>query len=76
MLKSLLAANAESTAGMISSAGGGAFLPSAAGQLAGGNAALSAPSYDDKLAAAKNISGHDPAKVAQVVKKWVKTDAA
>ncbi len=30
--------------------------------------------YDQKVAAAKNITGHDPARVAQVLKKWVATD--
>ena len=33
-----------------------------------------APGYDEKVAAAKNITGHDPARVAQVVKKWVASD--
>jgi len=42
--------------------------------LAGGTAALAGPSYDEKVAAAKNITGNDPARVAQVVKKWVSTD--
>ena len=43
-------------------------------QLAGGAAALSGPNYDEKVAAAKNITGNDPARVAQVVKKWVSAD--
>jgi flagellar M-ring protein FliF len=43
-------------------------------QLAGGAAALPMPNYDEKVAAAKNITGHDPARVAQVVKKWVTVD--
>jgi len=43
-------------------------------QLAGGAAAIAPPSYDEKVAAAKNITGHDPARVAQVVKKWVTAD--
>lgn len=50
------------------SAGGGSV------QLAGGAAALSGPNYDEKVAAAKNITGNDPARVAQVVKKWVSAD--
>ncbi|MEL7186152.1 MAG: flagellar M-ring protein FliF C-terminal domain-containing protein, partial [Pseudomonadota bacterium] len=53
-------------------AGGGAGYNSA--QLTGGAAGLPAPSYDEKVAAARNISGHDPARVAQVVKKWVTAD--
>ena len=43
-------------------------------QLAGGAAAIPPPNYDEKVAAAKNITGHDPARVAQVVKKWVSVD--
>ena len=45
-------------------------------QVAGGGGALAIPppSYDEKVAAAKNITGHDPARVAQVVRKWVTSD--
>jgi flagellar M-ring protein FliF len=43
-------------------------------QLAGGAAAIAGPNYDEKVAAAKNLTGSDPARVAQVVKKWVSTD--
>ena len=44
-------------------------------QVAGSSQlAIPAPSYDEKVEAAKNISGHDPARVAQVVRKWVTTD--
>lgn len=44
-------------------------------QVAGGSQlAIPPPSYDEKVAAAKNISGHDPARVAQVVRKWVTAD--
>ncbi len=52
-------------------AGAGAYNPS---QIGGGAAAIAPPSYDEKVAAARNISGHDPARVAQVVKKWVTAD--
>jgi len=45
-----------------------------AAQLAGGATAIPGPNYDEKVAAAKNITGTDPARVAQVVKKWVATD--
>jgi len=65
-LKNLLAANVEAASG-----GAGVFMPATAGQLAHGNSAIPPPSYDEKMLAAKRISGHDPAKVAQVVKKWV-----
>ena len=44
-------------------------------QLGGGaTAAIAGPNYDEKVAAAKNITGNDPARVAQVVKKWVSAD--
>ncbi len=55
-------------------AGGGEYTGSfGAPQLAGGGAAA-LPNYEEKVAAAKNITGHDPARVAQVVKKWVTAD--
>ena len=56
--------------------GAGGNFTGAAGsaQLAGGSAALAGPNYDEKVAAAKNLTGNDPARVAQVVKKWVATD--
>lgn len=54
-------------AGGYSGAGGAAHL-------AGGTAAIPGPNYDEKVAAAKNITGNDPARVAQVVRKWVSTD--
>lgn len=43
-------------------------------QMTGGTAAIAGPNYDEKVAAAKNITGNDPARVAQVVKKWVSAD--
>jgi flagellar biosynthesis/type III secretory pathway M-ring protein FliF/YscJ len=39
-----------------------------------GRPALEGPTFDEKVAAAKNITSHDPARVAQVVKKWVTRD--
>ncbi|MEM9401838.1 MAG: flagellar basal-body MS-ring/collar protein FliF [Pseudomonadota bacterium] len=33
--------------------------------------AIPPPSFDEKISAARNISGNDPARVAQVVKQWV-----
>jgi len=51
-------------------------LPGSVGaaHLGGNTAALAGPNYDEKVAAAKNLTGHDPARVAQVVKKWVSAD--
>ncbi|MGI9249340.1 MAG: hypothetical protein ACR2QI_10015, partial [Woeseiaceae bacterium] len=46
----------------------------ASAQVGGGAAALAGPNYDEKVAAAKNITGNDPARVAQVVKRWVSAD--
>lgn len=45
-----------------------------AAQVAGAGGAIAGPSYDEKVAAAKNLTAHDPARVAQVVKKWVAAD--
>ena len=54
---------------------GGELVAGGGGQLAaGGTAAIAGPSYDEKVAAAKNLTGHDPARVAQVVKKWIAAD--
>ena len=74
MLKSLVSGSPSAA----TIRGGGAAAVSVGGnvQFNPGNAALTGPSYDEKIAAAKNISAHDPAKVAQVVKKWVNADAS
>ena len=74
MLKSLVEANASSSAEYLAGGGTAVLAPGATPQMRGGSAALAAPSYDEKVAAAKNITGHDPARVAQVVKKWVNAD--
>ncbi|MCH8135500.1 MAG: flagellar M-ring protein FliF [Proteobacteria bacterium] len=71
MLRSLLATNAATTARIAGTAGAGALMLAGAGQMSPGSAAMQLPNYDEKVAAAKNITGHDPAKVAQIVKKWV-----
>ena len=68
VLRSVMSA---SPAGAADYAGGGYLGGVASPQLAGGMGALSPPKYEEKVAAAKNITGHDPARVAQVVKKWV-----
>lgn len=52
--------------------GGGNFpVPSGAGRLAAAGAQGGMVSFDEKVAAAKNITGRDPARVAQLVRKWV-----
>lgn len=50
---------------------GGGYVGGGTPQLAGAMGAIAPPKYEEKVAAAKNITGHDPARVAQVVKKWV-----
>jgi len=52
------------------------YIPGGAtGQLAAaGGGAIAAPSFDEKVTAARNITGSDPARVAQIVKKWVNAD--
>ena len=52
--------------------GGGMLLGTDSGQYSGGQMSLPAPGFDEKVAAAKNITGNDPARVAQIVSKWVK----
>lgn len=63
MLKNVVTSHTESQR-LAASYPGGALS-------GGGQTALAAPKYEDKVTAAKNISGHDPARVAQVVKQWV-----
>ncbi len=47
-------------------------MPMAANDATGAQVAM--PNYNEKVAAAKNLTGHDPARVAQVVKQWVATN--
>jgi flagellar M-ring protein FliF len=64
-----LVANAGGDGSYVGS--GPAMLASAGGPTRAGLNALSAPSFDEKVAAAKNMTNHDPARVAQIVRKWV-----
>ena len=64
----------ELTGEYIGTGGAAAGLPAAVpGAGVAAAAPLPPPSYDEKIAAAKNITGTDPARVAQVVKQWVAT---
>lgn len=74
MLKSVVASNAQAAISGEYLGAGGVPVSGDAAQFGGANPAIGAPSFDEKVAAARNISGHDPARVAQVVKKWVATD--
>ena len=55
--------------------GGGHMAPIPSGGAAtatdASGAPVAMPNYNEKVAAAKNLTGHDPARVAQVVKQWV-----
>ena len=73
MLRGVLASNPTVSGEYIGSSP--SFIGTAGSvQIAGGAATIPPPKYEEKVAAAKNISGHDPARVAQVVKQWVSTD--
>ncbi|MGH7130297.1 MAG: flagellar basal-body MS-ring/collar protein FliF, partial [Planctomycetaceae bacterium] len=61
MLRGLLTNNAASSTEFIAS--GGVLMP-AGGTLPAGRTALEGPTFDEKVAAAKNITSHDPARVA------------
>lgn len=71
MLKSIV--TPRSAAGMPN------LLASAGAPMNNVGGVLEAPSggslsYQDKVEAARNITGHDPARVAQVVRKWIDND--
>jgi flagellar M-ring protein FliF len=75
MLRGVMASSAPATlSGEYLGSGQGYPMPAAAGQFASGGGQIPAPSYNEKVAAAKNITGHDPGRVAELVKKWVATD--
>jgi flagellar M-ring protein FliF len=73
MLRGVMANHAGMPPGFVGQQAG---LVTAAGapQAGGGMVNLPPPNYEEKVAAAKNITGTDPARVAQVVKQWVSTD--
>lgn len=67
LLKSLVA---NPAGGQYLGGSTGDLLPAGSGPMGG----LPAPTFDEKVTAARNITGSDPARVAQVVRKWVNTD--
>ena len=73
LLRGLLASSGPN-AEFLGSGASVTLSPSGVPQVGGGALAIPPPSYDEKVAAAKNITGHDPARVAQVVRKWVTSD--
>ena len=74
MLRGVVAGGAGASGEYLGRAGEFAGGTESAQLASGGTAALAGPNYDEKVAAAKNITGNDPARVAQVVKKWVSAD--
>ena len=72
MLRSVMTSNAGGQAQVIGGSSAAAYAGTP--QVAGAGGTLALPNYEEKVAAAKNITGHDPARVAQVVKKWVTID--
>jgi flagellar M-ring protein FliF len=74
MLRGVVSSGAA-VSGQLIPGGGGEYTGGyGTAQLAGGAGAVALPNYEEKVAAAKNITGQDPARVAQVVKKWVTAD--
>lgn len=74
MLRGLVASNMTSSAQYIATGGTSSASLTGAPNMAGANPAIAPAGYDEKIAAAKNMTSHDPARVAQVVKKWVTLD--
>ncbi len=77
MLRSVVSSNASAGGDYLGAhavSGGALATPQLAAAGGAAPAALAGPNYEEKVAAAKNITGHDPARVAQVVKKWVTID--
>jgi len=72
MLRGVFANNGQpALAGEYLGGGGNFPVPSGGGRLAAAGGQGGMVSFDEKVAAAKNITGRDPARVAQLVKKWV-----
>ncbi len=74
MLRNVMSGGGGGVSGQYAGAGGQLAAGGGAQLGGGGVAAIAGPNYDEKVAAAKNLTGHDPARVAQVVKKWIATD--
>ncbi len=77
MLSSVVSSSASSGGdylGAAAASGGALATPQIVAAGGAAPAALTGPNYEEKVAAAKNITGHDPARVAQVVRKWVTID--
>ena len=71
MLRGVLTSSPAAAGGDFAGAAPEAVAAVGGVPLPGATAAIPPPKYEEKVAAAKNITGHDPARVAQVVKQWV-----
>ena len=72
MLRTVLANQSPAAlAGEYIGGGGNMPVPAGATRLASAGGPAGSVSFDEKVAAAKNITGSDPARVAQLVRKWV-----
>jgi len=75
MLRGVMAGSAAPAIhGEYLGSGQGYAISAAVSPAAAGGGQLPMPNYNEKVAAAKNMSGHDPARVAEVVKRWVASD--
>ncbi|MEL7537858.1 MAG: flagellar basal-body MS-ring/collar protein FliF [Pseudomonadota bacterium] len=76
LLKGLLATTPSPPAASNVVAATGEVLPAGMPipERGGALPAVPAYTYEQKVAAARNITNHDPARVAQVLKKWVAND--
>lgn len=73
LLKGLLATT-PTMGGIVHVPAAGEILPAGSAGPGGVTPLAPAYSYEQKVAAARNITGHDPARVAQVLRKWVAED--
>lgn len=75
MLRSVVASSAAAPiSGEYLGGGHVGPMPGAAAANDPTSGPVAMPNYNEKVAAAKNLTGHDPARVAQVVKQWVATN--
>ena len=74
MLRGLVANNMASSVQYISTGGAAGAVAQPMPNMIGNNSDGLMPGFEEKIAAAKNMTSHDPARVAQVVKKWVAAD--
>jgi flagellar M-ring protein FliF len=69
MFKGILAT--AGSAGTYALEGPGTATALGAPQAGNSRLAIAAPSFDEKVSVAKSMTSHDPARVAQIVRKWL-----